>query len=243
MNILVDSSLTSEQDWFKLIPLNFILDGENILDFNSTKHSRQINLASKKSTSFLSPEAVKKYLSKSDQNIIFTIPKSLSGQCNIYKKAHFANTLVVEGNCFLLFEDKVKEILNSNITLDEMKQQIEILNIQTIYEGLIISPTDLPKKGRISSFALNILGAFYIKVWIHFENGEWRNKTNFINIGKVLKKIIKGKKAVTVFTFDKETFIECKKLINLIDENIKVNYKRMSNAMIAHVGSGFIALA
>jgi len=59
----------------------------------------------------------------------------------------------------------------------------------------------------------------------------------------VLKKIIKDKKEVAVFTFDKETFIECKNLINLIDKNIKVNYKRMSNAMIAHVGSGFIAIA
>gem|GEM_PF-3258645 len=70
----------------------------------------------------------------------------------------------MEGYCFLLFEDKVKKILESNISLEEMEHKIEILNKNTIYEGLIISPADLPKKGRISSFALNILGAFYIKV-------------------------------------------------------------------------------
>ena len=243
MNILVDSSLTSVKNWFHLIPINVSLDKEDFLDFNEEQNTEKINKSVKKITSFLSPEAIKQKLSKTEVNIIFTIPKSLSGQYNAYQNASFKNTIVCEGHCFFLFENEIQKILSSGLRLKEIKTKIESLNKATKYDGLIISPTHLPRKGRIEKFVLNVLETLYIKVWIQFYNGEWNKKTNFININKTLKKIIQNRKKLTIITVDINTFLKCKELILLINKDIEITYKRMSNAMVAHVGNGFIAIA
>ena len=245
MKILVDSTLSFKEDWFKSIPLIFNLDNQEIIDRNEEINRIKILNAKETSSSFMNFEYLKEKenLSDNEKTIIFTIPRQLSGQYGNYQKANQnQNILIVEGQCFVVFKEKIKKLLSTTNDLNKIANEINALNEKTKYYGLIINPSEISKQGRISNLLLKTFEKFNLKILLKFDHGKWKRKGFLRNVTKVVKKITNNKKILKIIAVDKNEFCKYQEIFSKFFNKEKIIFEPMTNSMVLHSGKGFICL-
>ena len=244
MKILVDSSLTSKKPWFELIPININVDQETLCDKNDEHHTKKIINAKKISTSFCSPENVKKL--KGDRNIIFTLPKTLSGQFDSYNaNINDEKTIIIEGTSLITAPNKVKNIIETYKDFEVIKHKIDKLNRTIEMNGFITDFSSVPKKGRISSIGFKIFKTMQVKVWIKFQKSKWTKIKIIRNLTKSIINILDTEETDMInVIYHLENKDINKKLAKIAQKrpSLVINKHRITNAMLAHSGQGFMAI-
>ncbi|NQZ65915.1 MAG: DegV family protein [Mycoplasmatales bacterium] len=241
MKILVDATLAFKSDWYDLIPVNISLDDIELEDSNEENNKEIIIKSKKKKTSYLSPEKVKKRFSEKTKTIIFTIPSSLSGQYLAYKNFESENVLILEGTAFTTRKNEIKKIIEKYNDLKKIEKEIKILNSKIKYDGFILKPSSIPKKGRIFNLMTNIINTLKIKIWIKFSDSKWKKEKIIRNVIKNIKKIIDDKDTVNIIHSDKSK-ISIKYIKEIKNYNKNVNIHIMTNSMIAHAGLDLLVI-
>lgn len=244
MKILVDASLTSKKPWFTLIPININVGQETLQDKNDEKHTKKIIDAKKISTSFCSPENVKKL--KGNKNIIFTLPKTLSGQFDSYN-ANISDerTIIIEGTSLITAPHKVKNIIQTYKDFEVIKHKIDKLNRKIEMNGFITDFSSVPRKGRISMIGFKIFKTMQVKIWVKFRKSKWTKNKIIRNLTKSIINILDREETdnINVIYHLENEYIN-KQIAKITQKrpSLVINKHRITNAMLAHSGPSFIAV-
>ncbi|NQZ29317.1 MAG: DegV family protein [Mycoplasmatales bacterium] len=243
MKILIDSSLIRNEEWFESFPV-FI---NNLEDTNNKEHVVDIISKKNNTTAYLSFEKLKqKYLLNNDEKtIIFTIPKSMSGQWSAYSNQNQSNNiLILEGTSLFTNKEDVKKILDQPLTLEEIEKQITKLNKEVKMSGVVLNSRTLNLKGRIHTLFAMLIKTAKVKIRMDWKQGQWIKNKVSLNGTALIKKIIANKKQVNLICSDITDSIANKVILKLEKEFPNIIFKKqfMTNSMLAHSGQDFVVI-
>ncbi|CAM9133931.1 DegV family protein [Mycoplasma todarodis] len=243
MKILIDSSLIREEEWFESFPV-FI---NNVEDTNNKEHIVEILSKKNNTTAYLSFGKLKqKYLLDEDEEaVIFTIPKSMSGQWNTYNNQNKRkNVLILEGTSLFTNKEDVKRILERQIPLKEIEKEIKKLNMQVKMSGVVLNARTLNLKGRIHTLFAMLIKTAKVKIRMEWKQGEWIKDKVSLNGTVLIKKLIVNKKQVNLICSDISNSKANKVISKLAKEYPDIVFKKqfMTNSMLAHSGQDFVVI-
>ncbi|TCG11562.1 DegV family protein [Mycoplasma todarodis] len=243
MKILVDSSVVQEEQWFTSFPV--FINGKE--DTNNKELIREIISNKDNKTAYLSFEKLKEEYIKDDnqKTIIFTIPKSMSGQWNTYTNQNNSeNILIVEGTAFFTNKDDVKDIINNGNSLKEIETRIKELNDKVEMTGVVLNAKTLNLKGRVHSLIAMLIKTSNVKIKMKWKGGQWVKEKVSLNGTSLVKNVIKEKKVANIIYSNIDESYAGKiitKIKNSFPELI-INKQCMTNSMLAHSGQDFIVI-
>ena len=243
MKILIDSSLIRGEEWFESFPV-FI---NNIEDTNDKERITEILSNKNNTTAYLSFEKLKqKYIpDENEEVVIFTIPKSMSGQWNTYNNQNKQkNILILEGTALFTNKEDVKRILERQISLKEIEKGIKELNTQVKMSGVILNTRTLNLKGRIHTLFEMLIKTTKVKIRMEWKQGEWIKDKVSLNGTVLIKKLINDKKQVNLICSNIVNSKANKVISKLAKEYPNIVFKKqiMTNSMLAHSGQDFVVI-
>ncbi len=242
MKILIDSSLTNKDKWFTLFPV-FI---NNIEDTNDKENIPEIISTKNNTTAYLSFERLKeRYLTDDEETIIFTIPKSMSGQWNTYNNQNKnKKVLILEGTSLFTNKEDVKEIIERQSSLKEIEKQINNLNEKVKMSGVVLNAKTLNLKGRIHTLFAMLIKTAKVKIRMEWKQGQWTKDKVSLNGTALVKKLIMNKKQVNVICSNIANSISEKVISKIQKEfpDIVIKKHSMTNSMLAHSGQDFVVV-
>ncbi|MCP4336967.1 MAG: hypothetical protein GY679_03935 [Mycoplasma sp.] len=234
--ILVDSTLCINKDWFESIP--------SFIEGKPDTNNPNIDIKGKK-TAYLSFDGVLETMNVNpkDKTIIFTNPTSVSSQFNSYNQLNDNNNiLILEGTTFIVAPEKIKDILEQDLSFKELKDKVDKLNKSIKFVGFIVDVSELAPNGRINSAFKYLIKTTNIKIRLKWSEGKWNKDKISLNIMKLIKDSLTDN--ITFICLDKD-YPPVKKIIEKIykfNPDIKINFQKMTNGMGSHSGRGFITI-
>lgn len=252
IKIYADSAIARENAAYELIPVIIIKNGVEIEDCNDPALYNEIlnsgDIVSY-TMDFYSVEKMAAKINKDEPTIIFTCPKSMSKQYEVYKKLEdeFPKLAVVEGSSFYNRTQRIVNAIKEFDDIEEIKEEVIKLNETMIFQALITDFDHLHKQGvistRFSKFSKTLGG----KAWIVFSNGEWKNHKFGRNVTKLTKGILSkigDQPSIKIYTATLDNPI-AKKIEALAIECFpykKVEIKTFTTALLISSGKDFITI-
>ncbi len=243
MKILVDSSLTQNEDWFESFPV--IINNEE--DVNDPISIPRIIENKENRTAFFSFEKLRKHykINNSDKVVIFTIPRSMSGQYDNYTIQNESdNILIVEGTSLFTKREEVKEILSTSSSLKEVGTRIDVLNKTVEMTGVILSAKSLNLKGRLHSLVALLIKSANVKIKMVWKDGKWSKDKVSLNGMALVKKSIRNERIMN-FICSGIKGSKSEKIVQKFKKDYPystIHVQPMTNSMIAHSGKDFIVI-
>lgn len=239
MKILVSAALTTiETDWYKLYPVYI----NNRADFNSKDILKNVLTRDNNQTAFIHFANLEAMIGK-NKGIIFTIPQKLSGEYDALKNYNKdSNILIISGECLIANPKKVHEIISKYNDLKIIEKHILALNADLKMHAIAWNLRNLPRQKRLQNIIASILHKTGFKVILNWNNGTWEKGKIGRNGWKLMMPHLKDKKELNVIIAheDNPYFNQIKQKCQKYFPDLKIMFRPMTNATIAHVGTNFL---